>query len=83
MLRMYDPQSGSIKVNQTDLKEVNLEQFRCRIGYVPQDVFLFSDTIQNNINFGSVDNFDHAQLEHGQDDVPGWWSGSEAGNFSC
>ena len=62
MLRMYDPQSGSIRVNQTDLKEVNLEQFRSRIGYVPQDVFLFSDTIQNNINFGSVDNFDHAQL---------------------
>ncbi len=25
----------------------------------------------------------HAQLEHGQDDVPGWWSGSEAGNCSC
>ncbi len=62
MLRMYDPQSGSIKVNQTDLKEVNLEQFRSRIGYVPQDVFLFSDTIQNNINFGSVDKIDHAQL---------------------
>lgn len=62
MLRMYDPQSGSIKVNQTDLKEVNLEQFRSRIGYVPQDVFLFSDTIQNNINFGTVDKIDHAQL---------------------
>ncbi|MEY2648124.1 MAG: hypothetical protein RL282_837 [Bacteroidota bacterium] len=62
MLRMYDPQNGSIKVNETDLKEVNLEQFRSRIGYVPQDVFLFSDTIQNNINFGSVDNIDHAQL---------------------
>jgi len=59
---MYDPQNGSIKVNQTDLKEVNLDQFRSRIGYVPQDVFLFSDTIQNNINFGSVDKIDHAQL---------------------
>jgi ATP-binding cassette subfamily B protein len=60
MLRMYDPQSGFIKVNGTDIKEVNLEQFRSRIGYVPQDVFLFSDSIQNNINFGSGDNTDHA-----------------------
>jgi ATP-binding cassette subfamily B protein len=62
MLRMYDPQSGCIKVNGTDISEVNLEQFRSRIGYVPQDVFLFSDSIQNNINFGSADNVDHAQL---------------------
>ena len=60
MLRMYDPQSGFIKVNGTDIKQVNLEQFRSRIGYVPQDVFLFSDSIQNNINFGSGDNTDHA-----------------------
>lgn len=60
MLRMYDPQSGLIKVNGTDIKQVNLEQFRSRIGYVPQDVFLFSDSIQNNINFGSGDNTDHA-----------------------
>jgi ATP-binding cassette subfamily B protein len=61
LLRMYDPQSGSIKVNGTDIKEVSLEQFRSRIGYVPQDVFLFSDSIKNNINFGSDDNTHDAQ----------------------
>ena len=60
MLRMYDPQKGCIKVNGTDIKEVNLEHYRSRIGYVPQDVFLFSDSIQNNINFGAGDNTENA-----------------------
>lgn len=52
ILRMMDVSSGSIKVNGVDIQELNLTQFRSLISYVPQDIFLFSDTIENNISFG-------------------------------
>jgi ATP-binding cassette subfamily B protein len=52
MLRMYDPSEGQILLDGKDLREFNLEHLRQRIGYIPQDVFLFSDTINNNITFG-------------------------------
>ncbi len=51
--RLYEvEQNNSIKVNGIYLKEIELVSFRQKIGYVPQDVFLFSDTIKNNIAFG-------------------------------
>lgn len=56
ILRMYDPSSGRILVDGKPLQEHNLSSLRNAIGYVPQDVFLFSDTIGNNINFGSDTN---------------------------
>lgn len=49
LLRMIEPQEGQILVDGTDLREINLRAFREMIGYVPQDVFLFSDTITENI----------------------------------
>jgi ATP-binding cassette, subfamily B, multidrug efflux pump len=52
MLRMYDVQEGSIQVDGRDLHTLNLQELRTSTGYVPQDVFLFSDTIRNNISFG-------------------------------
>ena len=52
LLRMYDPQSGSIRFDGKPLPEINLEQLREGISYVPQDGFLFSETIFNNIAFG-------------------------------
>lgn len=52
IMRMYDPQSGEIKVDNKNIKELNLNNYRSQIGYVPQDVFLFSDTIARNIAFG-------------------------------
>jgi ATP-binding cassette, subfamily B, multidrug efflux pump len=52
LLRMYDPTEGRILLDGKDLREYNLEYLRQRIGYIPQDVFLFSDTISNNITFG-------------------------------
>lgn len=54
LLRMYDPQSGHVSIGNTDLKEGHLADWRRGVGYVPQDVFLFSDTIWNNIAFGKV-----------------------------
>ncbi|HEY9342470.1 MAG TPA: ABC transporter ATP-binding protein [Hanamia sp.] len=51
MLRMYDPQKGNIFYDDVDIKEIDLKTIRSQISYVPQDVFLFSDTVENNIGF--------------------------------
>jgi len=51
MLRMYDPQSGSIFYDGINIKKIDLKSLRSQISYVPQDVFLFSDSVENNIGF--------------------------------
>ena len=53
LLRMYDPTSGEIRINGTDIRNINLGSLRRQISFVPQDVFLFSDTVKNNIRFGA------------------------------
>jgi ATP-binding cassette, subfamily B, multidrug efflux pump len=53
--RMYDVNQGQIKVDGHDIKAYNVQHLRGQIGYVPQDVFLFSDTLANNIAFGGND----------------------------
>src|SRR5690606_8893460 len=50
LLRFYDPDKGKILIGGKDLKERNLIQLREQISYVQQDVFLFSDTVKDNIN---------------------------------
>jgi len=50
--RTYDVSAGKILVDGTAINTINLNALRNNIGYVPQDVFLFSDTIANNIAFG-------------------------------
>ncbi|HXB29213.1 MAG TPA: ABC transporter ATP-binding protein [Puia sp.] len=52
MLRFYDPTHGSISMDGINLQNFDLPGFRNQIGYVPQDVFLFSDTVTDNILFG-------------------------------
>ena len=52
LLRMYDVSDGYIRLDGTDLRALRLEDIRKNIAYVPQDVFLFSDTIADNISFG-------------------------------
>ena len=52
-VRQMDPTSGQILYNDQALADVNLEEFRSHIAVVPQDVFLFSDSIRNNILFGT------------------------------
>lgn len=52
LTRLFDPESGTIYIDEKPLKSIDLGKFRDLIGIVPQDVFLFSDTIKNNINFG-------------------------------
>jgi ATP-binding cassette subfamily B multidrug efflux pump len=51
-MRQLDPTSGEILVNSENLKNINLDAYRRQSGVVPQEVFLFSDTIGNNIKFG-------------------------------
>jgi ATP-binding cassette subfamily B protein len=53
--RLYDVSSGTIRVDDTPIEELNLNSLRSAIGAVPQDAFLFSDTIENNIRFGKED----------------------------
>lgn len=53
--RLYDIESGTIAIDGTDIKNLNLYDLRDQIGYVPQEAFLFSDTIENNIRFGKED----------------------------
>lgn len=54
LLRMYDPQEGHVSIDGVDLREIKLASLRQQISYVPQDVFLFSDTIYNNIASGEA-----------------------------
>jgi len=51
LLRMYDPTQGNILIDGNNLQQVDVQELRRQISYVPQDVFLFSDTITNNIKF--------------------------------
>ncbi|HEY8934585.1 MAG TPA: ABC transporter ATP-binding protein, partial [Cyclobacteriaceae bacterium] len=50
--RLYDVRSGEILIDNIPIADYNLTTLRSQIGYVPQDVFLFSNTIYNNISFG-------------------------------
>jgi ATP-binding cassette subfamily B protein len=52
LLRFYEPQTGSITIGNSDIKEYSIKSLREQISYIPQDVFLFSDTVANNISFG-------------------------------
>lgn len=53
LFRLYDPDSGTIYLDDKPVKQINLQDLRAAVSAVPQDVFLFSDTIHNNIAFGN------------------------------
>lgn len=53
LFRVFDPQQGEILLNGQNIKHYDVKDLRKAIGYVPQDVFLFSDTIRNNINLSA------------------------------
>ena len=62
--RMYETSSGTIKIDGVDVNTINTHQLRKEIGYVQQDVFLFSDSIENNIRFGVDASFTKEDLMH-------------------
>jgi ATP-binding cassette subfamily B protein len=61
--RQYDIKEGSITIDGMKIDEVNLNDLRNSIGIVPQDAFLFSDTIKNNIKFGKEDATDEEVID--------------------
>lgn len=68
LMRMYDATEGKINIDGRDIKAFDIAALRRQIGYVPQDVFLFSDSIANNIAFG-MDKFDQAIVEKAAKDA--------------
>ncbi|UOR04790.1 ABC transporter ATP-binding protein/permease [Hymenobacter aerilatus] len=68
LCRLYDVTQGTITVDATDVRDYALTSLRSQIGYVPQDVFLFSDTIRNNINFG-LDNPSEERMKQAAQDA--------------
>ena len=62
LLRIYNVPDGTVFVDGKDVNDVSIESLRSACAYVPQDNFLFSDTIENNIAF-AVDDYDRAEVE--------------------
>jgi len=67
MARLFDTDSGDILIDGIPIKEVNLFDLRNSIGFVPQDAFLFSDTIRNNIKIGKQDATDEEVIQAAKD----------------
>ena len=65
--RMYDVAEGEVLIDGIDIRQYDLGSLRSQIGYVPQDVFLFSDTIFNNVAFGFAEAPDPQQVERAAD----------------
>jgi len=61
LLRMYDVSSGKIIMDEADIRTMDIRSLREQISYVPQDVFLFSETVENNIRFG-LQNAEHREV---------------------
>ncbi len=61
--RLYDVEEGAIEVDGKNVENLNLDSLRRNIGYVPQDAFLFSDSIRNNIKFGKENATDQDVIE--------------------
>lgn len=56
LLRFYDPSKGTVRIDGKEIKQLELQHYRSQVSYIPQEVFLFSDTIANNIAFGTGNN---------------------------
>ncbi len=67
--RLYDVSSGAVLIDDVPIRELNLTSLREGIGTVPQDAFLFSDTIRNNIKFGENEATDEDVVSKAKDAV--------------
>ena len=79
LMRQFDVESGEILIDDQPIKTLNLSDFRNQTGIVPQEVFLFSDSIANNIRFGSTaetvsqeEIFSAAKKAHVYDNIMGF-----------
>jgi ATP-binding cassette subfamily B protein len=78
--RLFDPIEGSITLDGVDLRKMSLQALRKSIGYVPQETFLFSDTLKENIGFGLVNGdegsvHNAAQIAHLSEEIEGFPEG--------
>jgi ATP-binding cassette subfamily B multidrug efflux pump len=53
LLRFYDPTNGTVSIDGIDIRDLDMQHLRKQVSYVPQDVFLFSDSVSSNIGFGA------------------------------
>lgn len=65
--RLYDASEGEIWIDGLDIKDYKINSLRGQIGYVPQDVFLFSDSIKSNITFGAAKVSDDSIIQAAKD----------------
>jgi ATP-binding cassette subfamily B multidrug efflux pump len=63
LLRFYDPEKGSIRIGEYDLRDLDLQTLREQVSYVQQDIFLFSDTVTGNISFGLAEAASQERVE--------------------
>jgi len=63
LLRMYDASKGDVLLDGVNVKRLNLQELRTQVAYAPQEAYLFSDTVYNNIRFGK-DNATEAEVKH-------------------
>jgi len=63
LLHFYNPTKGTISIGGKDIQSISLKQLREQISYVPQDVFLFSDSVEHNISFGLHGDTPHEKVE--------------------
>ena len=68
LTRLYDPTEGEILIDGIELKDYNIQSLRGQMGYVPQDVFLFSDSIAQNVAFGAT-NMSFERIEQATKDA--------------
>ncbi|WP_266367567.1 ABC transporter ATP-binding protein [Tellurirhabdus rosea] len=68
LTRMYDPTSGEVLIDGVPIRDYELAALRRQMGYVPQEVFLFSDTISNNVRFG-MPQMEQAKIEQAVKDA--------------
>ncbi len=67
ILRLFDTTKGEILIDQKNIKDNHLSSLRKSIGFVPQEVFLFSDTIRNNVAFGTENLSEEAMIQATKD----------------
>ena len=67
--RQHEPPPGTVFIGGTDIREIPLDRLRGAIGFVPQEPFLFSDTIAENVAFGATDLISHRQTQTNTDRV--------------
>ncbi len=63
LVRLYDVTEGGIFIDGKDIRQIPLDSLRQQMGYVPQDVFLFSETVAGNIAFGKKEAVERAEIE--------------------